>query len=319
MSDPTAHPARKLMTGPDALGGAFPLAGISIARIGYGAMQLEHHAGNPDAAASVLRIALDSGVNHVDTAEFYGNGFVNDVIRRTVGNRDDVLVATKVGATPNPAGPIPLKAAQKPDELRASVDDNLRSLGRDRLDLVYLRRLDAGPGLRAEGDQDVPLDDQLEVMTAMRDDGKIGALGISAVTIDGLRRALPAGIAAVQNAYSMVDRQFEEMMRLTVQEQIAWVPFFPLGSGFPGHAKVAEQPAVKAAAERLGVTPAQVGLAWLLQRTPNTLIIPGTGDATHLVQNLAAAEIVFDAQTLAELGELTPIGGGEIQWVPEEG
>lgn len=295
-------------------GGTITIARRSVARIGYGAMQLERVAPDTDAAASVLQHALERGVDHLDTAQFYGDGFVNAAIRRATANRSDVLVATKVGAAPDHDGPLPLRAAQRPEELRASVEDNLRSLGTDILDLVYLRRMDVGPGIRPEGDQIVPMDDQLETMTALRAEGKIAALGISAVDADGLRHALPAGISAVQNAYSLVDRQFDDMLELCSAEGIAWVPFFPLGGAFPGLAKVTEQPAVLDAATRLGVAPSQVGLAWLLQRHPGTALIPGTTSIEHLDENLAVGSIVIDPETMAALDSLQPVGGGEIQW-----
>ncbi|HWD62474.1 MAG TPA: aldo/keto reductase, partial [Humibacter sp.] len=275
-------------------GGTLTIARREVARIGYGAMQLERLSHDPDAAASVLRHALDRGVDHIDTAEFYGNGFVNSVIRSVAGTRSDVFVATKIGATPNPGGPLPLRAAQRPEQLRASVEDNLRSLGTDILDLVYLRRMDVGPGLRPEGDQIVPMDDQLATLTALRDEGKIAALGISAVDADGVRHALPAGITAVQNAYSLVDRQFEGMLELCSAEGVAWVPYFPLGGAFPGLAKVTEQPAVLDAATRLGAAPSQIGLAWLLQHSPDIALIPGTASIEHLDENLAVASIELD-------------------------
>ncbi|GGP78569.1 aldo/keto reductase [Saccharothrix coeruleofusca] len=277
------------------------LAGRTVSRIGYGAMQLERLRGNRDDAVALLRRAVELGVDHVDTAQFYGFGFVNDVIREVLGTDDDVLVVTKVGADPNPGGRVPLRPAQRPEQLRASVEDNLRSLGVDQLAVVNLRRLDAGPGLRPHGDQLVDLDDQLAVMTALRDEGKIGAIGLSSVTLDGLRRALPAGIACVQNAYSLVSRGDEDLLRLCVAEGIAWVPFFPLGGAFPGLPKVTEESAVRAAAEALGVTASQVGLAWLLHHAPNVLLIPGTADADHLEANVAAGGITFDAATLAAL------------------
>ncbi len=273
----------------------------TVFRVGYGAMQLERLHGRRGEAVALLRRAVERGVDHLDTAEFYGFGFVNDVIRETLRPEDDVLVVTKVGADPNPGGRPPLRLAQRPGQLRASVEDNLRSLGVDRLPVVNLRRLDTGPGLRPEGDQVVDLDDQLAVMTALRDEGKIGAIGLSSVTLGGLRRALPAGIACVQNAYSLVSRDDEDMLRLCAAEGIAWVPFFPLGGSFPGLPKVAEEPAVRAAAESLGVTPAQVGLAWLLHHAPNVLLIPGTADAAHLEANMAVSEITFDAATRAAL------------------
>jgi aryl-alcohol dehydrogenase-like predicted oxidoreductase len=273
----------------------------TVLRVGYGALQLERLHDRRDKAIQLLRHAIELGVNHVDTAEFYGFGFANDVIRETLRPEDGVLVVTKVGADPNPGGRLPLRLAQRPEQLRASVEDNLRSLGVDRLPVVNLRRLDTGPGLRPEGDQVVGLDDQLAVMTALRDEGKIGAIGLSSVTLDGLRRALPAGIACVQNAYSLVSRDDEDMLQLCAAEGIAWVPFFPLGGAFPGLPKVTEEPVVHAVAESLGVAPSQVGLAWLLHHAPNVLLIPGTADAAHLEANLAAGKITIDAETLATL------------------
>jgi aryl-alcohol dehydrogenase-like predicted oxidoreductase len=194
-----------------------------------------------------------------------------------------------------------LRLAQRPHELRASVEDNLTSLGLDQIPLVNLRRADAGPGLRADGDQLVDIDDQLEVMTALRDEGKIGAIGLSSVTIEALRRALPAGIACVQNAYSLVTRGDEDMLELCVAEGIAWVPYFPLGGTFPGVPKVTDEPAVRAAAQALGHTPSQLGLAWLLQHAPNVQLIPGTADIQHLEANTAVGEITIDDATLAAL------------------
>ncbi|XRQ08793.1 aldo/keto reductase [Actinomadura welshii] len=277
------------------------LAGRTVHRIGYGALQLERLQDRRDDAVALLRRAIELGVNHVDTAEFYGSGFANTVIREAVRPGDDVLVATKVGADPNPGGPVPLRIAQRPGQLRASVEDNLRSLGTDRIPLVNLRRFDTGPGLRPDSDQLVGLDDQLAMMTALRDEGKIGAIGLGSVTADVLRRALPAGIACVQNAYSLVARDEEDVLRLCADEGIAWVPFFPLGGAFPGLPKVDAEPAVLAAAESLDVTPAQVGLAWLLHHAPHVLLIPGTADPAHLDANMAAAGITFDDATLAAL------------------
>src|SRR5579859_6932333 len=149
-------------------------AGRTVFRVGYGAMQLERLHVRRGEAVALLRRAVERGVDHVDTAAFYGSGFVNDVIRETLRPEDDVLVVTKVGADPNPGGRPPLRVAQRPEQLRASVEDNLRSLGVDRLPVVNLRRLDTGPGLRPERDQVVDIDDQLAVMTALRDEGKIG-------------------------------------------------------------------------------------------------------------------------------------------------
>ena len=282
-------------------GGAGALAGRTVSRVGYGAMQLERLHGDRAAAIALLRRAVELGVDHIDTAQFYGNGFVNDLLREAIRPEDDVLVATKVGADPDPGGPIPLRLAQRPEELRSSVEDNLASLGTDRIPLVNLRRTDTRPGVVAEGDQVVDLDDQLAVLTALRDEGKIGAIGLSAVTPGILRRALPAGIACVQNAYSLVGRDDEDMLALCVAENIAWVPFFPLGGAFPGLPKVTGAPAVRAAAAALGHTPSQIGLAWLLHHAPNVHLIPGTADAAHLEANVAAGGVVLDAAVLATL------------------
>jgi pyridoxine 4-dehydrogenase len=276
-------------------------AGRTVFRVGYGAAQLDRLRDRRREAVALLRRAVELGVNHVDTAEFYGFGFANAVIREALRSDDGVLVVTKVGADPNPGGRLPLRIAQRPEQLRVSVEDNLRGLGVDRLPVVNLRRLDSGPGLRPEGDQVVDLDDQLAVMTALRDEGKIGAIGLSSVTLDGLRRALPAGIVCVQNAYSLVSRADEDMLWLCAAEGIAWVPFFPLGGAFAGLPKVTEEPAVHAVAGSLGVTPAQIGLAWLLHHAPNVLLIPGTADPAHLEANMAVSELTFDDATRAVL------------------
>jgi pyridoxine 4-dehydrogenase len=179
---------------------------------------------------------------------------------------------------------LDLAAAQRPAELRAAVEDDLSQLGLERIPVVNLRRLDLGPGLAAEGDQIVDVDDQLAEMIALRDEGKIGGIGVSSVPLDVLRRALPAGIACVQNAYSLLDRSQEEMLDVCKAEDVAWVPYFPLGSTFPGFPKVADNAVVA----EVGATPSQVGLAWLLAHTPNTLLIPGTRSIAHLEENLGA-------------------------------
>ncbi|MHC1560667.1 aldo/keto reductase [Actinomycetospora sp. C-140] len=282
-------------------GGLATLAGRSVARVGFGAMQLRWSDAD-DEPLAVLRRALELGVDHLDTAEFYGDGTVNRRIRAALAPYPEHLVlVSKVGATANPGGEIELRLAQKPGELRAEVEANLRTLGVERLDVVNLRRADMPPGLIAEGDQVVDLDDQLAVLTAMRDEGTIGAIGLSNVSADQLRRALPAGIVCVQNAYSLVDRTTEPVLELCRAHGIAWVPYFPLGSSWPGTPKVTDLPAVVAVAERLGATPSQVGLAWLLAHAPETLLIPGTRGVAHLEQNVAAGDLVLDAQAMAEL------------------
>lgn len=287
-------------------GGAGELAGHEVARIGFGAMQLERLHTDRGAAIDLVRHATELGVDHIDTAEFYGDGFVNGVLGEALaGNArpSGVRLVSKVGAEAIPGGGG-LRPAQRPEELRASVEANLRSLGTEQIPVVNLRRMDSGIGIRADGDQAVGIDDQLDAMIAMRDAGMIGAIGLSSVTIDGLRRALPAGIACVQNAYSLVARADEDMLVLCREEGVAWVPYFPLGSAFAGLPKVTDEPAVISAAEELGAAPSQVGLAWLLQHSPNVLLIPGTADRGHLEANLAAGSIALDPETFARLAEI---------------
>jgi len=233
----------------------------------------------------------------------YGDGFVNELIRAAVGPGDGVTVVSKVGADPDPGGPYPIRMAQRPGQLAASVDANLASLGLGQVPVVNLRRPDASTPVPVPDDQVVDLDDQLAAMITLRDAGKIGAIGLSGVNLDELRRALPAGIACVQNEYSLVARGGEDMLRLCAGAGIAWVPYFPLGGALPGSPKVTDQPAVLAAAESLRCTPAQVGLAWLLHHAPNILLIPGTTSLGHLEENLAAGAIAIDTATPAALGE----------------
>lgn len=282
-------------------GGLGTIGTSTVARMGYGAMQL-FEATSADDAAVVLRRAVELGVNHIDTASFYGPGEVNRRIRAALAPYpDDLVIVSKVGARYTGEEPIPLAAAQKPAELRAAVEDDLRQLGLDRIPVVNLRRMDLGPGVAAEGDQAVDLDDQLAEMIALRDEGKIGGIGISAVPLDVVRRALPAGIACVQNAYSVLDRSQEDTLQLCAAEGIAWVPYFPLGSSFPGFPKVADHPVVAEIAGELGVTGAQVGLSWLLSHTPNTLLIPGTRSVAHLHENLGAGDVTLGADAMERL------------------
>jgi pyridoxine 4-dehydrogenase len=293
----------------DRPGGSGVLAGRPVARLGYGAMQLSGPgtltAPPRQTAISVLRRAVELGVDHIDTAQFYGAGLANELIRAALGPYpDDLVLVSKVGAEEDAGGR--LRPAQRPEELRAGVEANLRSLGVDQVDVVNLRRLDGPPGIQAEGDQLVDLDVQLAEMAALRDEGKIGGIGLSNVSLEQLRQALPAGIACVQNAYSVLDRSGEALLALCAQRDVAWVPYFPLGSGFPGRAKVAEHPAVVAAATTLGCTPAQAGLAWLLHHDPHTLLIPGTSSVTHLEENMAVSRVHLDPATAAALDALAP-------------
>ena len=286
----------------------------SVHRVGYGAMQLDQQVSDDDATA-VLRRAVELGVNHIDTASFYGAGGVNRRIRQALAPYpDDLLIVSKVGASPA-TGPIPLQPAQKPAQLRAEVEANLTQLGLECIPVVNLRRLDVGPGLTAEGDQVVSLDDQLAEMIALRDEGKIGGIGLSAVDTDRVRAALGAGIVCVQNAYSVLDRAQEATLDLCTAQGIAWVPFFPLGSAFAGFPSVTDHPEVQAIAAALDATAAQVGLAWLLAHSPHTLLIPGTRSVQHLDENVAAGQLTLPDDALARLDRVgssagQPLGAG---------
>ncbi|WP_130864900.1 aldo/keto reductase [Acidipropionibacterium timonense] len=276
------------LTTPSRPGGEAVLAGRRIARVGFGTMQLPR-LGDVNAGRAVLRRARELGVNHFDTAQFYGNGAANACLAAEVVGDPEVVIVTKVGARPA-SGPVPLQAAQRPEELREDVHENLRTLGVEQLDVVNLRRIPEGTVPPGPG-QVVPFEDQLAEMVAMRQEGLIGAIGLSTVDADQLRGALPAGIVCVQNAYSLVSLDDEPLLGICRDEGIAWAPYFPLGGGFPGSAKVVELPAVLAIAEQTGATPAQIGLFWLLHHAPNTLVIAGTASIDHLEQNVAAGSL----------------------------
>src|ERR1700760_3427922 len=282
-----------------------------VARVGYGAMQL-FEASFEDAVA-VLRRAVELGVNHIDPASFYGPGEVNRRIRVALAPYpDDLVIVSKVGARYTGDDPIPLGPAQKPADLRAAVEDDLSQLGLDQIPVVNLRRLDLGPGLQAEGDQIVDLDAQLAEMIALRDEGKVAKIGVSSVPLETLRRALPAGIACVQNSYSLMDRSQEEMLNVCTAENIAWVPYFPLGSALPGFPKASDNAVVIDIAGEVGATPAQVGLAWLLAHAPTTLLIPGTRSIAHLEENIGAGDVALNAEAIARLDAVTAPGAGAI-------
>jgi pyridoxine 4-dehydrogenase len=287
-------------------GGTAKLAGRRVARIGFGAMQLERRTVGRDAALAVLRQAVDAGVNHIDTAQFYGacNAYIRDAL---APYPDDLVLVTKVGAERDAGGA--LVPAQRPGQLRAQVEANLAALGAERLGVVNLRRLDAPPGLIADGDQRVDLDSQLAELTALRDAGKIGGIGLSNVSAGQLRQALPAGVACVQNSYGLLDRSAEPVLDLCREHAIAWVPFFPLGSAFPGRPKATQDPAVVAIAAELAATPAQVALAWLLARYDQTLLIPGTASPAHLAENIAVAGLRLPPASVAALDRLAETPG----------
>jgi aryl-alcohol dehydrogenase-like predicted oxidoreductase len=284
-------------------GGTEKLAGSTVARIGFGAMQLARTGVERETALAVLRQAIDNGVNHVDTAQFYGNGACNGLLREALAPySDDLVLVSKVGADNDADGG--LVAAQRPGQLRAQVEANLASLGVERLDAVNLRRADAPPGLVTEGDQRVDIDDQLAELIALREEGKVGGIGLSHVSAEQVRRALPVGVVCVQNAYSVLDRSAEPVLDVCRAHGIAWVPFFPLGSAFPGWPKVADDSTVVAIAGDLGVTAAQVALAWLLAHYDGTLLISGTADLAHLAENLAAGDVTLPPDAIAALDDL---------------
>lgn len=287
-------------TPPAARAGTAMLGGHRVVRIGFGAMQLPGPGvwGPPrdrDSALAVLRRAVELGVNHIDTAQYYGPGVANDLIHDALfPYPDDLMLVSKVGAERDETGGW--IATQRPEQLRAGVEDNLRSLGVEQVGAVNLRLVE--PGHDPEENQGVDLDSQLAEMAALRDEGKIGGIGLSTVTLEQLRHALPVGIACVQNAYSVLDRTGEAVLELCAEHGVAWVPYFPLGSAFPGLPKVSDHPAVVDAAATVHATPAQVGLAWLLAHEPHILLIPGTSNVDHLNENIGAANVHLDSRTM---------------------
>jgi pyridoxine 4-dehydrogenase len=180
----------------------------------------------------------------------------------------------------------------------------LTALGTDRLAVVNLRRLDHAPGIIASGDQLVDIDDQLAELTALRDAGKIDGIGLSNVSAEQLDHASPVGIACVQNMYSVLHRAAEPVLDRCRELGVAWVPYFPLGSAFTSQARVTDDPTVIAIAAELGVTPAQVGLAWLLASYDRTLLIPGTSSPAHLAENIAAGSVELPAAAIGALDKL---------------
>jgi pyridoxine 4-dehydrogenase len=295
--DPPVPPSAAI----PAPGGTARLAGRMVARIGFGAMQLERRNADRDAALAVLRQVVDAGVNHIDTAQFYGD--CNALIRTALAPYpDDLVLVSKVGAERDASGA--LVPAQRPEQLRAQVEANLDTLGIEQIDVVNLRRLDLAPGIIAEGDQLVDLDDQLSELAALRDAGKIGGVGLSSVSAEQLDRAAPAGIVCVQNLYSVIDRTAEPVLDRCREHGVAWVPFFPLGSAFANRARVTDDPTVTAIAAEIGATPAQVGLAWLLAHHDGTLLIPGTSDPAHLGENIAAGAVRLPPASIAALDRL---------------
>jgi pyridoxine 4-dehydrogenase len=267
-----------------------------INRIGFGAMQL---AGpgvfgpprDPAAARAVLRRTVELGIDHIDTSQYYGPDVVNDLIRETLyPYPQNLKLVTKIGARRDSAGRV--LPAQHPDELREGVEENLRSLRVERLDLVNLRLVGTRP-------TSVALDEQLLALDDMRREGKIDLIGLSSVDREQVAAALElVDVACIQNLYSIIDRRDEAMLQFAREREIAYVPFFPLGGG---QALLQGDPAIVRVADKHGATPVQVALAWLLARYDRMLLIPGTSTVSHLTENVAAINIELDDDDLADL------------------
>jgi aryl-alcohol dehydrogenase-like predicted oxidoreductase len=275
----------------------YPLGRFSVARIGLGAMQLPGPGvfGPPrdrDEALAVLRRAAELGVDHIDTAQYYGPDVANELIRTALSPYPDSLaLVSKVGARRDESGGwLPY---DDPGQLRRGIEDNLRTLGTGQLAAVNLRVVDgAEPGQR--------FDDQLAAMIQARDEGLIGGN----ITRQHLLHALEhTPIACVQNPLNLADRGSMPVLQECSARGIAFVPFFPLGSGFARANPVLGNPQVLSVAGRLGLTPAQVALAWLLDLAPCVLLIPGTSSSAHLEENLAAADVTLDEDARRRLAE----------------
>ena len=261
-----------------------------VRRMGLGAMQLPGPGvfGPPKdraVALDVIRRAVEAGVNHIDTAQFYGPDVANELLHEALyPYPDDLVLVSKVGAARNDKGEW--IGAQRPEDLRGGVEANLRSLELDQIPVVNLRR---------HPESDVPFADQLEEMIALRDEGLIAGIGLSNATLEQYSEARArTEVACVQNAYNLADRSDQAVFDACQADGVPYVPFFPLGSAFHPENPVLGAPAVKETAARLGATPAQVALAWLLHLGPNVLLIPGTSSLKHLDENLAAGELVLD-------------------------
>jgi pyridoxine 4-dehydrogenase len=270
------------------------LGNATVSRIGFGAMQLPGPGvfGPPrdrDEAIAVLLRAVELGVDHIDTAQYYGPDVANELIRAALSPYSEGLaLVSKVGARRDVSGGV--LRYDLPAQLRQGIEDNLRSLAVDHLAAVNLRLMD-------DAKPDQKFDDQLAAMVKARDEGMIGGVGLSNVTRDHLLHALAlTDIACVQNPMNLVDRASMPVLEACHARGIAFVPFFPLGSGFARSNPVLGSPQVIDTAARLGRTPPQVALAWLLSLRPNVLLIPGTSSVRHLEENMAVADIELDAE-----------------------
>jgi pyridoxine 4-dehydrogenase len=280
------------------LGGGFTFPGTSLTvqRIGYGAMQLAGPGvwGPPkdrDGAVAVLREAVAAGVNHIDTSDFYGPHITNEIIRQALHPYPaGLVIVTKLGARRPPDKSW--QPAFSPLDLTAGVHDNLRNLGLDALDIVNYRVLGTGHG-PAEGS----IAEQVTVLAGLKREGLIRHIGLSNVTAAQVAEAQAStDVVCVQNYYNLAHRHDDALIDDLGRQGIAYVPFFPLGGFTP-----LQSSTLSSVAGRLGATPMQVALAWLLHRSANILLIPGTSSVAHLRENLAAGQLTLSAQTLAEL------------------
>jgi aryl-alcohol dehydrogenase-like predicted oxidoreductase len=279
--------------------GTFLLGDRTINRMGYGAMQL---AGpnvfgppkDPKAAVAVLREALAAGVNHIDTADFYGPHVTNQLIREALHPyADDLVIVTKVGAVRGEDASW--NPAHSPAELTQAVHDNLRNLGVEALDVVNLR---AWGNLHSPGEESI--EEAFSTLADLRRQGLIRHLGLSNVSAPQIKQAQTiAPIVCVQNHYNLAHRDDEQLIAELGRQGIAYVPFFPLGGFTP-----LQSDTLSGVAANLNTTPLLVALAWLLQRAPNLLLIPGTSSVAHLRENLTASDLVIPAEHLAKLEEV---------------
>jgi pyridoxine 4-dehydrogenase len=259
-----------------------------------------------DQALAVLRRAVELGVDHIDTAQFYGPDVANELIHEALHPYpDNLAIVSKVGGRRDESGGwLP---AQDPDELRRAIEDNLRTLDTDQLAAVNLRIMDtevADPSQPGRLQTEY-FDSQLHAMIKARDEGLIGGIGLSNVTVDHLLFALErTDIVCVQNPYNLVDRTSQPVLDECCARGIAFVPFFPLGSGFAVDNPVLGNDVVRATTSRLKATSAQIALAWTLSVAPNVLLIPGTSSVAHLEENLAAGDIELDEDTRRALNAL---------------
>ncbi|WP_448332176.1 aldo/keto reductase family oxidoreductase [Streptomyces sp. DSM 41534] len=279
-------------------GGTWTLGDLTVPRFGYGAMQLAGPGvmGPPadhDGALAVLREAAALGISHIDTAGAYGPRVTNQLIREALHPYPESLhIVTKVGAVRDQQGGWP--PARRPEELRRAVHENLEDLGLDSLDVVNLRLGDA------QGPRPGSLAESFETLVELQRQGLIRHLGVSNVTAEQVAEARAiAPIVCVQNMYNLAHRQDDELIDDLADKGIAYVPFFPLGGFTP-----LQSTALSAAATRLDATPMSVALAWLLRRSPNILLIPGTSSVAHLRENVAGAGLSLSDEELAELDKI---------------